>query len=248
MASERRGALYTKMQRTLQRNAKDLGQKRFLTSDRLSQLLTRETVTSLLQEAHKRKFSHEYVTSVLQKASRTFAILVYIDAVQKFASLFGHFDDSCLPIGTEEPPESDGSGVSSFHWQVASLSPKTGAFDHRRRHPAFDAWNDGLIENFEQCQWIFLAVEFSASKLHHQFHPLQPLPFSKVDFQRKSEGHFSVVYKAKLPPSLQSKISSRVVSDLSLLTVDVLPRLLTRHVNLACRNGICGRQKVPARC
>ncbi|ETS84621.1 hypothetical protein PFICI_02646 [Pestalotiopsis fici W106-1] len=209
MAPDTRKALYTRMQRAFQRNAKDLGQKRYLPPDCLSQILTHEIVASLLKEAHRRDFSHEYIASVMQKAPKTFALLVYIDAVEKFASLYRQFDDSALPIGFEGPSESDGSGVSSFHWHVASLSPKTGAFDDQRRHPAFDTWSDGLIENFEQRQWIFLAVEFSASKLHHQFHPMQPLPILEGDFQKKSEGHFSLVYKAKLPISMQLNRSSR---------------------------------------
>ncbi|KAI0153426.1 hypothetical protein BJ166DRAFT_356418 [Pestalotiopsis sp. NC0098] len=197
---EKRKALRLTIRRALQTNAEELGSQRFMTSHRLSDLLPSREIESLLGlKQGKPEVESSDASYVLRRALKTLAILVYINAVDKFASLCQLFDDSCLPIGIEYPPDGDESWTTSSEWRVATLSEGTGVLDSQRRHPVFDTWDEDLVENFETAQWIFLPIEFSSDTFYQKFHRKQPLSLSPADFQREGEGHFSVLYKAKLP-------------------------------------------------
>lgn len=209
----KRYALYKEMQTAMQCNPESLGSSQFLPSDSLTKIFTYQVVADLLEEANKGESTQEYIRSVVRKALRTLAILVRINKVREFTSLYRSFNDSCLPIGTESLSSAEDSDSDSC--QVASLHPKTGKFDPEKRHRVFESWDDDRIEDFEVHQWQFIPVEFS----HHVFRQAvlkkRPLPIRTDNFQRIGEGHFSDVYKVKLAIAGIPKRASEDVSDIS---------------------------------
>lgn len=235
---DQRKALFREIQGARQRNAKELGNSYFLTTEDLVQILTHEKIASLLKEAYRKDFSHEYVESIIQTSLKTLAILVRIRAVQNFVALFESFNDSCLPITV----------IDSSSCQVATLHLEVDKFGHRRQRQyqceVFESWDEEDVEYFEKSQWLFLPVEFSYDTFLQAAHPEQPLPVRSADFPRRGGGHFSDVYEVDLPIAHGPNASGGASSSFAF-------HRLSHNTNsllLAQQAGTRGHQEVPHEC
>lgn len=203
----KRNALSEEMRKARKRNAKELGSSKFLPTESLVQILTRQKIASLLEEAHKKEFHSGYIASIMKSSLKTLAILVQIDAVENFVTLFKCFNDSCLPITTND---SSFSQVATFYLEMDDSGRKK---QHQKQRKVFETWDEDDVENFETYQWSFLPVEFSYKTFFQATHQEQPLPIRGADFQRSGGGNFSEVYEVKLPIAHGPDKSSGDVSN-----------------------------------
>jgi hypothetical protein len=127
---------------------------------------------------------------ILSKASKIFAILVYIE-MAKYIEKFWIDDlsDEILPVVIP--------GIPALELSV------------------FNSWDYDNVSDFYESQWLFLAPFFTKEKFVYELDDACPLPFTSINPRSEKMTAFSIVQEATIHPGHQSIIPS-VSSSFSL--------------------------------
>jgi hypothetical protein len=152
----------------------------FVPTSSIRELITEGSIElelSNIGSAHK--FLSQYI---LSKASKIFAILVYIKMTKYIAEFCKRgLSDDILPVP-----------VPGF---AADLS-------------VFKDWDYDNVSDFYESQWLFLAPVFTKQQFVYELDDACPLPFTSINPLSEKMSAFSIVQEATIHPGHQSIISS----------------------------------------
>jgi hypothetical protein len=195
-------SLRTKLARAQVKSALD--DRKFVPTDLIMELVTREAVWRELHLAGITSNHMELSENVFQRARKVCAVLVYIGKVSSIPDfLQNDFFDSCLPM----PPE------QLEHEKLYAASWKS------KQWNAFAYWSYPEIELFYDSQWAFLAPVFSTAQFEYVLPNPCPLPFTWINRNNKKIGLFSIIQEAAVQPG---HLYNLVMVSLALLQVSKL--------------------------
>ncbi|KAF5497307.1 Serine/threonine-protein kinase nekl-2 [Colletotrichum siamense] len=170
-----------------------LGNRRYIATSELEQLVTKETVEKELRLTQKRGMLSLFrakrqarvklAERVMEKGRKLFATCVYLSQPWGVKLLLdAHFTDHDLPLTKNgNSLTCEKSGSKRLDWPADWELPK--------------------LDVFVDKQWLFLAPVFSTTGNHQTIDPMCPLPFSSVDEVKGTNNN--VVFKAMVHPSHQ---------------------------------------------
>jgi hypothetical protein len=184
----------------------EFSQKDFLPQDDFETLLTEKTVKDELDKAAFGSFDSSLVKYITKHARKTFATLVYGDAVHRAVNLERlEFGDKYLPIALEgsHPTSLNGFARDSEAWKW------------------FHKWKTQEKHFFCKEQWIFLPPIFTNDSTMETLHRDCRLPF--IACKSKGEGgSFSLLHKATIHHAHQtvSSVSMSILQPHHLANLD----------------------------
>jgi hypothetical protein len=164
----------------------DRSDLRFVPETSLKQLLCRETVAKAL-EGHRSKLKPELVSFVCEKATKVFALLVWVECETSIEQFYKYqFGDEDLPVRFE------GSTGS-----IKAISSRRGLLSH---HPFNeDPWTSSKLDDlYNTSQWTFLSPVFDEKGFLYEIHEKRRIPFVDVQCKSQKDSHFSVVQQWKM--------------------------------------------------
>jgi len=160
----------------------EFSQKDFLPQDDFESLITEHTVKEELEKAAFGQYDSSLVKYITKHARKTFATLVYGDAVRRAISLERfEFGDKYLPIALEGPSPVSLNGLArdSDAWKW------------------FNKWRTQEKHFFCKEQWVFLPQIFRNDSTMENLHRDCRLPFIACESQGEG-GRFSSLHKATI--------------------------------------------------
>ncbi|KAI3324944.1 HET-domain-containing protein [Xylariaceae sp. AK1471] len=172
---------------------KGLAGYRFLPEDRITQLLTKQTIRRVLETSEVVP-TERLINFAFTKARRIFLTLVYIDCVAGLEDFEAQrFHDEHLPLGKQDERNSQGRKSAV----LGSLNETTDTLKPGFR-PTFESLDRFRLKSFLEFQWCFLAPIFGGSSFYRTFHPRRRLPFIRLEEGLHREGHFSSVDQVEI--------------------------------------------------
>jgi hypothetical protein len=181
--------------------------KKFLPEACISRLVTEEKVGALLQDA-----SPDLVQFVCSRARRVFlTALLSCDMSQlvSFIESFRQHDlsDDVLPI---EDITTNGKCKANNIWMSTDSPQQEGKLECTH-NPALNVFHDNRwdpcdVGLFHQSQWTFFSPVFKKTEFKQILDANSILPFTWMGNEPK-EGHFSVVFDAKLRADHQEEFN-----------------------------------------
>lgn len=169
--------------------------KRFLPAGCISELITQESITEILQTAPS-----DLVNFIYEKAKRVFATVLSSvpksDLVSIMKSFQRHeFTDDHLPI-------QEVTNCKVKKWLKCTHTCNLRMGDGCSHPPTLDTfhhrpWKAHSIETFYTSQWKFLSPVFTKYKFKHEFHSHYILPITEKSLEVR-ESHFSQVYEIRI--------------------------------------------------
>jgi hypothetical protein len=165
----------------------------FVPTSSIHELITEESIK--LELSHTRllpqSLSRFILPFILSKASKIFAILVYIKKTENIEDFwFRGLSDEVLPVAIP--------GLAALELSV------------------FNSWDFDNVSDFYEAQWLFLAPIFTKEKFVYELEDACPLPFTSINPRSEKMSAFSIVQEATIHPGHQRIIPS-VSSSFSLI-------------------------------
>ncbi|KAI4957405.1 hypothetical protein J4E86_004543 [Alternaria arbusti] len=173
----------------------EFSQKDFLPQNDFESLITEHTIKEELDKAAFGEYDSSLVKYITKHARKTFATLVYGDAVRRAINLERfEFGDRYLPIALEGPRliSLNGFARDSSAWKW------------------FNKWRTQEKHFFCKEQWVFLPQIFRNDSTMENLHRDCRLPFIACESQGEG-GSFSLLHKATIHRAHQTVSSDNLV-------------------------------------